>query len=398
MVNNKKNILLLTSLYPCDDIKILNNTSVCHYFAREWVKMGYNVRVVFNYNLYPAVFYPLLRLFRKKMANVFGISIQDVFIKKPYHYEMDGVIIDRLPIYKMKPGGRFSDKVISKQFNLILNLLNKDHFSPDLVLGHFTHPNLELVVKLKEHYASLGTIALHGAEPYYSKGDALLFDKVNYVGFRSYPTKWSFEKMYGEKPFFMCPSGVPEQCITKPRVFTRPVSNYIFVGTFMKRKYPSSLIPAIAKVYGEKSFSITYIGDGENKKQIIKRAKEYNCLNKTVFTGRIPREDIFQHLDQSDVFIMISKIETFGLVYLEAMARGCIVVASRNEGLDGIIENGRNGFLCDAGNEKELEQIVRQIKGMTMEQLNMMSTESIKTAKKYTDFNVAKEYIESIDK
>ena len=82
MVNNKKNILLLTSLYPCDDIKILNNTSVYHYFARKWVKMGYNVRVVFNYNLYPAIFYPLLRLFRKKLANVFGISIQDAFIKK----------------------------------------------------------------------------------------------------------------------------------------------------------------------------------------------------------------------------------------------------------------------------------------------------------------------------
>jgi glycosyltransferase involved in cell wall biosynthesis len=166
----------------------------------------------------------------------------------------------------------------------------------------------------------------------------------------------------------------------------------------MKRKYPSSLVPAIANVYGDEDFTITYIGDGEDKKQIVSKAKYYKCINKTVFTGRIPREDIFQHLDKSDVFIMISKIETFGLVYLEAMSRGCIVVASRNEGMDGIIENGINGFLCEAGNEKELEQIVRQIKNMTMEQLNRLSIESIKTAKKYTDFNVAKEYIESIDK
>ena len=95
---------------------------------------------------------------------------------------------------------------------------------------------------------------------------------------------------------------------------------------------------------------------------------------------------------------MISKKETFGLVYLEAMARGCIVVASKNEGMDGIVENGVNGFLCEAGNEKELEQIVRQIKGMTVEHLSKMSEESIKTARKFTDFNVAKEYIESIDK
>lgn len=394
---NNKNILLLTSLYPCDDIKILNNTSVCHYFAKEWLKMGYNVRVIFNYNLYPAVFYPFLMLFRKRMANVFGISIQDAYIKKPYHYEMDGIIIDRLPIYKIKPGGGFSDNVIAKQVDLIINLLKKDSFTPDFILGHFTHPNLELVVRLKDYYSALGTIALHGAESYYSEEDALLFNKVNYVGFRSYPTKWSFEKMYGEKPFFMCPSGVPEQSITNPRVFTRPVSNFIYVGSFMKRKYPSSLIPAIASVYEKQDFTITYIGDGNDKEQIIKKAKSYSCIDKIIFTGRIPRDEIFQYLDKSDVFIMISKIETFGLVYLEAMARGCIVVASKNEGLDGIIENGRNGFLCGAGNEKELEQIVRQIKGMTMDQLNKLSIESIKTAKKYTDYNVAKEYIESID-
>lgn len=397
-MEKNKNILLLTSLYPSDDVKIINNTAVCHYFAKEWIKMGYKVRVVFNYNVYPWFYYPIMHLFRKQMSNRFGVAIQDVYIKNHQRYEKEGIIIDRLPIFKKKPGGSFSEGIINKQAEIIKELLAEDSFEPDFVLGHFTHPNLELVVKLKEYYSALGTIALHGPEPRFSKDDAVLFTKVDYIGFRSYPTKWSFEKMYGEKTFFMCPSGVPEQCITKPRFFTRPVSNFIYVGTFMKRKYPSSLIPAIASVYEKQDYTITYIGDGNDKEQIINKAKVYNCLDNIIFTGRIPREDIFQHLDQSDVFIMISKIETFGLVYLEAMARGCIVVASRNEGLDGIIENGRNGFLCDAGNEKELEQIVRQIKGMTMEQLNMMSTESIKTAKKYTDFNVAKEYIESIDK
>ena len=38
-----KNILLITSLYPSDDIKLKNNTSVCHSFAKEWKALGYNV-------------------------------------------------------------------------------------------------------------------------------------------------------------------------------------------------------------------------------------------------------------------------------------------------------------------------------------------------------------------
>lgn len=46
----------------------------------------------------------------------------------------------------------------------------------------------------------------------------------------------------------------------------------------------------------------------------------------------------------SDCFIMISKNEAFGLVYLEAMSAGCITIASRGEGFDGVIIHGVNGF------------------------------------------------------
>lgn len=393
-----KNILLVTSLYPCDDIKITNNTSVCHYFAKEWQKMGYSVRVIFNYNVYPRIFYPFMHLFRKQMSNIFGVSIQDVYVGKHSRYEKDGVIVDRLPIFKIKPGGSFTEKVIEQQGQIIAEILEKDGFKPDFVLGHFTHPNLELVAMLKVRYNAKGTISLHGAETSYSEKDAVLFNKADMIGYRSYPTKWAFEKLYGKKPFFMCPSGVPEKYITQPRVFESPISKYIYVGTFMRRKYASCLVPAIAKTYKEQLFSITFIGDGDDKSQIIKKAKDCGCTDRIHFTGRISRDEIWQHLDTAEVFIMISKIETFGLVYLEAMARGCIVVASKNEGMDGIIEDGKNGFLCEAGSETELQSIIKRIKDMTAEQLNAVSIESIKTAKKYTDYKVAEEYIKAIEK
>lgn len=392
-----KKILLLTSLYPCDDIRITNNTAVCHYFAKEWVKMGYNVRVIFNYNVYPRIFYPFMKMFRKQMSNIFGVSIQDVYVGKHLQYKKDGILVDLLPIKKSRPGSGFSEEVIEQQVESVKGIIDRDGFKPDFVLGHFTHPNLELVVKLKEHYGVTGTISLHGPENGFLETDALLFSKVDMVGYRSHPTKWAFEKLYGEKPYFICPSGVPEKYITQSRKFERGVSNFIYVGTFMKRKYASCLVPAIANAYKKDKYTITFVGDGDDKKQIVSKAKECNCTERIHFTGRIPREEIFRHLDKSDVFIMISKIETFGLVYLEAMARGCIVVASKNEGMDGIIEHGKNGFLCTAGDEKELQIIIEQIKGMSPSQLESMSIESINTAQQYTDSNVARDYIKAID-
>lgn len=277
---SSKNILLITSLYPSDDVKILNNTAVCHYFAKEWLKMGYNVRVVFNYNVYPRFYYPVLRLFRKQMANILGVSIQDVYVGKPFRYVKDGITVDRLPIYKPKPGGVFREKELLKQEESIKEILNTEGFKPDFILGHFTHPNLDLVARLKAYFNVPGTIALHGAEAHYSESDAALFNKMDVIGYRSYPTKWAFEKMYGVKPYFMCPSGVPEKYITQSRSFTHTVSKFIYVGTFMRRKYASCLVPAIAKAYGNNPFSITFIGDGEDKSQIIKKAKENDCTNK----------------------------------------------------------------------------------------------------------------------
>ncbi len=93
---------------------------------------------------------------------------------------------------------------------------------------------------------------------------------------------------------------------------------------------------------------------------------------------------------------MISKGETFGLVYLEAMARGCITIGSRNEGIDGIILHGVNGFLCEAGNEKELAQIIRHINQLTPAERKQISDSAIATAKDMTDIKVAERYLNNL--
>ena len=64
-----KNILLLTTIYPAPDLNLLNNTNVCHYFAKEWVRMGYNVKVVFNYPIYSPIFHLIASLIENKLAS-----------------------------------------------------------------------------------------------------------------------------------------------------------------------------------------------------------------------------------------------------------------------------------------------------------------------------------------
>lgn len=70
---------------------------------------------------------------------------------------------------------------------------------------------------------------------------------------------------------------------------------------------------------------------------------------------------------------MISRSETFGLVYLEAMARGCITIASWREEFDGIIEDGMNGFLCEAGDSEDFARVIKKIRQMSVAELSRIS-------------------------
>lgn len=395
-----KRILLITSLYPADDIHFKNNTAVCHYFAKEWVRMGYAVRVINLYNEYPAYYYPVLRMAKTLFADKFGIAILDKRVDQEHSYEMDGIKVTRLVAYKSKPHGDFPERVIRGLANRIYQIIQEEQFEPDFILGHFILPGIRVIAELKEKYPkAITTTALHGKEHQVIPSVEGVLSKIDYIGYRSYPIKRSFEALYGEKPYFMCMSGVPaEYILEKERLFENGIHHYIYVGAFMRRKYPSCLIPAVTKNYSEKDYSITYVGDGNGIKDVKKVVEKYHAIDNVVFTGRIPRSEINDKLDAADVFIMISERETFGLVWLEAMARGCITVASRDEGMEGIIEDGINGFLCKAGDPDELAMVVSKIKNMGNEELRKMSVKAIGTARRMTDERMAKAYINSIAK
>ena len=394
-----KNLLVLSNTYCAPDLP-KTYTPVVHYFAKERVKMGYNVRVVFFEFNFPSLYYKLTRPINAKLTTWLNADVIKTRAVPDMAYEMDGVQITRVTLTKYIPHSNISNSELDKAFKETLSICNEESFRPDVILSHWANPCIKVMTRLKAIFNCKTSYVCHGAyemDIYKDKVEDLLRD-VDVIGYRSDYIKMEFEKAYPHnRPTFRCFSGIPKE-YTDPflKKHFSEISSFLYVGNFIARKHPAAIPIALKNAFGEDEFTLNYIGAGTEEKNIRKVALRAGVKDFVVINGRMPRNKVVEMMDKSDVFIMISESEAFGLVYLEAMARGCITIASRKEGFDGIIQDGVNGFLCEAGNSNELSQIVKRIKCMPLEELQRISDNAIKTACTLTDVNAAKMYIDDV--
>lgn len=396
-----KNILLLTSVYPSDDLPN-DITPVVHYFAREWVNMGYNVIVVHNLKYYPKILHLLFQLFKSFISKNYDYPFPLIQNHKDKTYIIDNVHVYRLPVYKWMPKLLISRKSLSKQYSRIIKVLDSTNFVPDVIIGHWPEPQLYLVANLKKKYNSKTCMVMHNdvniVRKIYGNKTAEFTDAIDIWGFRSNTIKQKFKGLYNlPKKSFFCYSGIPKQPSKPPsKTFENGIKKFLFVGLLIPRKNPTTLIKAINMTFADTDFHITFIGTGPERQKLIKLSKKLGITNKISLKGRISREEVFKEMKNADCFIMVSKPETLGLVYIEAMSMGCITIGSRNEGVDGIISHGKNGFLSNPGNHNELSELLKYISTLSKQELIKISKSAIKTASELTDKKAAKHYIESV--
>lgn len=395
-------IYLLSSVYPAK-YSPAGTTPVVHYFAKEWVKTGNEVNVFHTTSCFPKFYYLIGRLFKNTLYSKLGHLVP---INPPKEYEetKDGVSLSHINLKKLVPHGRFPKAQIYRAFQLISSHIEKDEV-PDVFIGHWDNPQLELLSLLKKRFQRATCLVFHANSfdslfGTYGKDLNRLMNGIDLVGFRNVSAQANYEKLLGKsKHAFICASGVSNPFIAVGNSSEKQfgsVRKFAFVGSLINRKHPATVLEALARSYGQELFEVTFIGEGREKEHIQQLFGEYACTGVLNFTGRIPRDMVIHHLLESDVFVMISEGEIFGLVYLEAMALGCITIASRNEGVDGIIKNGVNGFLCESGNAYELSLIINRIRSMSIQELQTMSSLAKATANAYTDARVAENYLNYI--
>ncbi len=399
------NILVITQLYPQpDDVGDNKPTRTVEYFAKEWVKMGHKVIVVHCPSRFPFAFYLIPPKIKNKLAGATSNIFPPLSSRKKLRREEFGITVYRFPMLKMLPGNGYSKKAMLSQANETSKCLEKEGFKPDLVVGHFANPSTELTAILAKRYNAKSSIVFHhdcteaNLIKYRLKENVA---NIGAVGARSVIEAGEVKKRLNlNSTPFICYSGAPNDAVQAAKKvcdkqeFSQGI-RHIYVGSLIKRKHLDVVIKAFLNTADEKD-TLTVVGGGPEEETLHKLVVELKAENKVQFTGRIPRAEVLQKMSDAQVFTLISHGETYGMVYIEAMLQGCLTIASKGEGFDGIIRDGVNGFLCEPGNQKDLEAVYMRIKGMTTEERNKVGQAAIDLAVHFSEKEVAARYLQDI--
>lgn len=399
------NILVITQMYSQpDDVGDNKPTKTVNYFVKEWCAMGHRVVVMHCPSKFPYLFYCIPSKIKEKFAGRISTMVPPIESRRRLIREEDGVQVYRLPMLKIIPGQRYSVISIKRFFSVIKNKLSLIDFIPDLVAGHFANPSLELVVKLASYYNAKSSIVFHH-DCTKSNIDKYRINKniknVGAIGARSIIEAKDIQKRLdlNELPFVCC-SGVPNEALlcVNHVCGKHDYSNgvrHIYVGSLIKRKHLDIVIKAFINT-ANKNDTLTVVGGGPEEGNLKKLVKELNAEERIVFTGRISRHEVLEYMKDAQIFTLISHGETYGMVYIEAMLHGCLVIASKGEGFDGIIQDGINGFICEPGDISSLESIFMRIAKLSIKERNKIGQLAIDTALHYSEREVAERYLKDI--
>lgn len=336
-------ILVITDLYPINDNEI-HTPKTIYDFVKSWENLGHEVRIIKPNFL-------LNSFLRKKTYYKNGIygNVENINYILPFC-------------------GDIKKKI-------------KTLFAPDIIVAHmpsgliFTN-KLGVEFCAAVHCSDLEVLTNPIYSIYFKTEVEQAYKNAKKIACRSYALKEKFLNLYPQYKHktFVAPSGIDKNYIIKRNWEDKDKIKVLTCGQFIKRKNIDKVIKACDKFA---NIELSVIGSGKQKLEKIS--------TKPIFLGQIPHAEVLKKMQESDVFILPSKNETFGMVYLEAMASGCITVCSKNDGIDGIIKDELNGFLCEDV-ESTLERIINfENKNQILENayLTMLNFTKEKTAENY---------------
>jgi L-malate glycosyltransferase len=379
-------ILFITNLYPYDsNFERDKNTKALYNITRLWREDTEVLRPMF-----------LPTEFRKFIKNAFY---------KNNKVNVNDMRVHIIPIFKIPSNNVYF-------FQTLVKYVKKHLSPPDVVLTHRLHC-AQGAAKIAKLYKKPLILGLHQADilllqkkemkKYYED----IFEQAVLIPCRSHSILRKITNIYPKhsEKVFVAFSGIDPKIINPINKSLDKLKNwkenkkpvqFITAANLKKLKNIDINLRALAMLGNIISWRYTIIGDGPEMETLKTLVNKLGISDNVLFVGKKTREEVLDFMDSSDIFLMVSEPETFGLSYIESMSKGCLVIGAFNNGIDGIVEDGMNGFLCKPRSVKDLFDKIKLITEMETLELSEIMQQNYITINKITEENAANSYLEKI--
>jgi glycosyltransferase involved in cell wall biosynthesis len=149
---------------------------------------------------------------------------------------------------------------------------------------------------------------------------------------------------------------MPDEQAVRPDGAVRRLA---YVGRLVRQKGVDVLIAAM-KLLGDRfpALNLAIAGDGDERPALEAQAVQLGLGTRIVFVGTLSHDAVYPFLAEADLVVMPSRIESFGLVALEAAQMARPIVASAVDGLPEVIDDGQTGLLVPPDDPAALAQAI----------------------------------------
>ncbi len=133
----------------------------------------------------------------------------------------------------------------------------------------------------------------------------------------------------------------------------------VHLSNFRPVKRPADCVRVLAKVVADVDAELWMVGDGPERGPVERLAHELGVKPRVRFMGK--QDHVERLLPQTDVLLLPSEHEAFGLAALEAMACGVVPVATRTGGVGELITHGEDGYMEAVGDVDAMAARVREL-------------------------------------
>ena len=133
----------------------------------------------------------------------------------------------------------------------------------------------------------------------------------------------------------------------------------VHVSNFRPVKRVTDVVEIFDRVRKQIPAKLLLMGDGPDRSPAEWLAVQKGIHNDVIFLGK--REQVYETLAISDVLLMPSELESFGLAALEAMASEVVPITTNVGGVPEVVENGKSGFLADVGDVETMARYAIEI-------------------------------------